>query len=154
MPLLTEAAVAAAEPVVAVPVAAVPEVAVPVAAVAVAAELVLERERLVAVPVELARLVLERELVALLAADTGMMPDFLTPVRAHGFTRTASAREHFPSQGDISLGLAAIGSGLVTLGLVAPFLVGITHARPIALGLSKGTRRTDAKSRGFRTSSG
>ena len=58
-----------------------------------------------------------------------MMSDFLTPVHADGFTRTASERGYFVSKGDISLGLAAVGSGLVTLGLVAPFLVGITRAR-------------------------
>src|SRR5690349_4507092 len=134
--LVVVAAVLVVGGVVAVPVVAEVVVVVAVAVVAVVAELVV----VVAVLVELARLELEREWVlerdlVPLAADMAMMSDFLTPVHAGGSTLTPSAPECFLSKGGISLGLAAVGSGLVTLGLVAPLLVGITHARPTVTGL-------------------
>ena len=96
----------------------------------------------------------DRELRALVAAGTVMTSGFLTPVHTDGFTRTTSERGCFVSKGAISLGLAAIGLGLVTLGSVAPCLVGITHARPTAVGRSGGRRRTCAIPKGLTTRSG
>jgi hypothetical protein len=113
-------------------------------------------------PVELApreqvlgrELVAGRELAALVAADTAMMLDLLTPVHTDGLTRTASDRGCIVSKGVISLGLVAAGLGLVTLGLVASSLAGITNGRSATVGLSGGRRRTCAIITGLTTRSG
>ena len=128
--VVPEAAAAAAQPVAELPVGEP-------AAVRVVAELV----ELATAGLELVR---RPELAALVAAGTVMMSGFVTPVHTDGFTRTTSERRYFVSKGAISLGLAAVGSGLVTLGLGAPFLVGITQALPTAVGRPGGRRRACA----------
>jgi len=107
------------------------------------------------VPVELVplELVAGRELVAVSAAVTVMKSDPM-PIHVDGFTRTTSEQGCFVSKEAKGPGLAAVGSGLVTLGLVEPFLVGITHARPTAVGRSGGRRRTRAVPKGLTTRSG
>ena len=94
-----------------------------------------------------------RELVAVPAAVTVMKSDPM-PIHVDGFTRTTSEQGCFVFKGAKGSGLAAVGSGLVTLGLVEPFLVGITHTRLTAVGRSGGRRRTRAVPKGLTARSG